>query len=182
MSDRSFSGFVTVEDQGPTGMVTLRADLRDPSVVEALGAAGVEVPARGMLTKSGDVSTLWMSPDELMILSPHGAAAGHVAALNTALGIKHGLVVNVSDARSVFRLTGSGSAIREVLAKLSPADLRASALRVGQVRRSRVAQVPAAFWFASEEEAHLICFRSVGDYVFGLFRTAAETGSEVNYF
>ena len=73
-------------------------------------------------------------------------------------------------------------AIREVLAKLSPADMRISALPVGRVRRTRLAQVPAAFWFTDDSEAVVICFRSVADYVFGLLSTAAQPGSEVGHF
>lgn len=184
MSDRSFSGFVTVEDQGLTGMITLRADLSDAGVAQALSSAGVEVPAQGMATggEFAGVGTLWMSPDELMVLCAHEAADGKAAELSAALGGRHGLVLNVSDARCVFRLTGPGASIREVLAKLSPADLRAAAMPTGRVRRTRLAQVPAAFWFTSEDEALLICFRSVSDYVFGLLKNAAAPGSEVGHF
>ena len=94
----------------------------------------------------------------------------------------HHLAVNVSDARSAMRVTGEGARIRECLAKLTPADLRTSALPVGQVRRTRLAQVAAAFWFASDGEAFVICFRSVADYVFGLVSEAAAPGAEVGYF
>lgn len=184
MSDRSFVGYVTVEDQGLTGMITLRADLAETSVTLALTGARIEVPEQGMVTggESVGVSTLWMSSDELMVLCAHEAADGKAADLTAALGDRHGLVLNVSDARTVFRLTGQGALIREVLAKLSPADLRATAMPVRRVRRSRLAQVPAAFWFTGEDAALLICFRSVSDYVFRLLKNAAAPGSEVGHF
>lgn len=176
MSDRSYSGIVQIEDAGPTGMVTLRTDLA--AAAPALKGAGVTVPDR---RRKGD-GTLWMSPDELLFLCPRDAAADRVAALTGALKGTHHLAVDVSDARVMFRITGQGSAIRETLAKLSPADLRASALPVGEVRRTRLAQVAAAFWFEGEDEARLICFRSVADYVFGLLTHAARPGSEVGHF
>ena len=88
----------------------------------------------------------------------------------------------MSDARAVFTLEGEGAAIRNVLAKLTPADLRPASLPVGEVRRTRFAQVPAAFWLAEEGRAELVCFRSVAIYVFGLLKNAAEPGSEVGYF
>lgn len=176
MSDRSYAGIVEIEDAGPTGMVTLRTDLA--AATTALKGAGVTVPDQ----RRARDGTLWMSPDELLILCPRDGAADKVAALTGALKDAHHLAVDVSDARVMFRITGQGSAIRETLAKLSPADLRASALPVGEVRRTRLAQVAAAFWFESEDEARLICFRSVAGYVFGLLTHAAQPGSEVGHF
>ena len=182
MSEREFPGFVTVEQQGTTGMVTVRADLGEAGVQQALASAGAEVPGQGEARSGNDISTLWMSPDELMVICPHDAADAQVSALAAALGATHSLVLNVSDARAVFKLTGDGRAIREALAKLSPADLRPASLPPGRVRRTRVAQVPAAFWFTDDNEALLLCFRSVADYVFGLLSNAAAPGSEVGHF
>lgn len=176
MSDRSFSGLVDIVDQGLTGMLTLRANL--PEATAALADAGVDMPGQGACRNG----VLWMSPDEVMILCDYDAAEARAAALVTALGDRHSLVVNVSDARAMFRITGNDSHIREVLAKLSPADLHKAAFPVGQVRRTRLAQVAAAFWFEAEGDARLICFRSVSDYVFGLLSNAAAEGSEVGFF
>lgn len=172
MSERRFSGLVEIEDMGPTGMVTLRADL------DAAAKAGIAVPER-RVSKDG---TLWMSPDELLILCDRDAAADKVAEVSGALKDAHHLAVDVSDARVMFRLTGEGPLLRETLAKLSPADLRAASLPVGEVRRTRLAQVAGAFWFEAEGEARLICFRSVADYVIGLLKHAAQPGSEVGHF
>ena len=178
MSDRSFTGQVNIEDMGPSGMITVRADLTDPAVAKALSLAQIEVPTQGGVKGNA----LWMSPDELMIFTAHGAAEAQTNALISAFGDTHSLVVNVSDARTAFRLTGEDARIREVLAKLSPADLRATSLPVGRVRRTRLAQVPAAFWYLVAGEANLICFRSVSDYVFNLLSNAAAEGSEVDIF
>ena len=172
MSDRRFAGIVTVEDMGPQGMVTLRTVLADAA------KAGIAVPEMRRIADG----VLWMSPDELLVLCTRDAAADRVRGLTDALKDTHHFAIDVSDARVMFRLTGEGAAIRETLAKLTPADLRPSALPVGEVRRTRLAQVAAAFWFETEGEARLICFRSVGDYVFGLLKHAAHPGSEVGHF
>ena len=140
------------------------------------------MPGQGAAIGALGAGTLWMSPDELLVLCDHGEAEAVTSDLSKALSDEHALAVNVSDARTVIRLSGNGPMIREVLAKLSPADLRASALPVGQVRRTRLAQVAAAFWFASEDEAYVVAFRSVGKYVFKLLSTVAEEGSAVGYF
>ena len=179
---RSFTGTVTVEDAGPVGMVTVRADLADETVRAALAAAGSDLPEAGGLTWSEDGGTLWMSPDEALILCAADDAAQKASALARALDGSHALVADVSQARIVIRLTGRDALVREVLAKLSPADLRVSALPVGRVRRTRLGQVAAAFWFPSEGEAMLICFRSVADYAFALLSNAAAPGSDVGHF
>ena len=176
------SGFVTIEDAGLAGMVLLRADLGDSDVCLALKGAGIDLPGAGELVGDLGNGALWMSPDELMILCAHDEAEATVATLTEALGGLHALVASVSDARAVFRLSGEGSAVREVLAKLSPADLRQDSLPPGRVRRTRLAQVPAAFWFVGDDEAVLICFRSVAGYVHDLLSKAATPGSEVGHF
>lgn len=176
------SGFVTINDAGLAGMILLRADLADADVVSALEGAGIELPGAGELAGELGNGALWMSPDELMILRAHDEAEATVATLREALGGLHALVANVSDARAVFRLSGEGPAVREVLAKLSPADLRPNSLPPGRVRRTRLAQVPAAFWFSGDDEAVLICFRSVAGYVLDLLSKVATPGSEVGHF
>lgn len=173
---------IRIEDAGSLGMITLRADLSAAGTSTALAFTGLEMPGAREMTGTPEKGVLWMSPDELMILTNHDAADGMVETLNEAFEGAHALAVNVSDARSVFRLTGEGGAIREVLAKLTPADMRAKTLAVGTLRRTRLAQVPAAFWFSNEDEALLICFRSVSDYVRDLLSKVAEPGSAVGYF
>jgi len=44
------------------------------------------------------------------------------------------------------------------------------------VRRTRFAQVPAAFWMQDDNSAEVVAFRSVAAYVFGLLKTAAAAG------
>ncbi len=176
------SGLITVRDAGPAGMVLLRADLGDDGAVPALKGAGLRLPGVGEIAGALGDGALWMSPDELMILCAHEEAEATVTALAEALDGLHALVVDVSDARAVFRLGGEDAAIREVLAKLSPADLRRNVLPPGRVRRTRLAQVPAAFWFADDGEAVLVCFRSVAGYVLDLLSNAARPGSGVGHF
>jgi sarcosine oxidase subunit gamma len=122
-----------------------------------------------------------MSPDEVLILCDHGAAPGVVRDLSAALAGRHHLVADVSDARATFVLTGEAGALRDVLAKLTPADMDARALPPGEMRRTRLAQVAGAVWFESQTEARVICFRSVAAYVFDLLAMSARTGGAVGY-
>lgn len=171
-----YRGLVKVAEGGLRGMVTLRADLAAPKVAEAVRAATM-APMPGVLGLSrgegGQVA--WMSPDELLLLVEHERAGAVAADLSQRLAGLHALALDVSDARAVFTLEGAH--VREVLAKLTPADV--FALEPGTVRRSRLAQVPGAFWLESEHEAEVLCFRSVAHYVFELLSTAAQPGSAV---
>ena len=113
---------------------------------------------------------------------PYENVDAALATLEEKLSGRHHLAVDVSDARAVFMLEGKGAAIRETLAKLTPADMRTAVLPVGEMRRTRLAQVPAAFWFEDEGTATVVCFRSVADYVFGILKASANLGGEVGYF
>ena len=176
LNGASFDGYVRVEEQGLVGMITLRGDLASKALAKAVkSATGSAMPGQGEIA-SGDKGRVgWMSPDELLLIVDHSAANDMVAALTKALAGEHALAVNVSDARTVFRITGA--AAREVVAKVSPADV--NALSSGQLRRTRIAQIPAAFHLIDEETAELVCFRSVGKYAFDLLKDAALPGGEV---
>ena len=97
--------------------------------------------------------------------------------MGEALGKTHHLVANVSDARAVFRIEGAD--VRQVMSKLAPVNVAEAAFPVGMFRRSRLAQAPAAFWLSDAETAHVICFRSQAEYVFGLLSRAGMKGADV---
>ncbi len=176
-----YEGFARVADAGPRGMITIRGDLASTEVKNAAtGVAGVDFPGRGEANCVGEKGILWMSPDEILVLCPYGEVAETLATVEATLAGKHHLAANVSDARALITVTGVDA--REAIAKLTPADVSPAAFRPGQVRRTRLAQVPAAFWMTGEESFDVICFRSVARYVFGILQAAAIPGSEVGYF
>ena len=176
-----FDGIAHVAETGLQGMITLRGDLSSPAVKKAVTAvAGTGVPKQREAAIDGTNGVAWMSPDELLLLCAYDQAPTMVATLEKALAGAHSLAVNVSDARAMFAV--SGPAAREVLAKLCPVDMSPDAFKPGMFRRTRMAQVPAAFWMDGEGTIRIVCFRSVAWYVFGLLKAAAQKGSEVAYF
>jgi sarcosine oxidase subunit gamma len=110
------------------------------------------------------------------LLVPYVDAAAIATRLAAALAGEHALVANVSDARALFRI--SGAKADQVLMKLCPVDF--ATLPEGEIRRSRAAQVAAAFWRSAPDELSLICFRSVAAYVMGLLAVSARSGSELD--
>ena len=67
-----------------------------------------------------------------------------------------------------FDLQGPGA--QGALAKLCPVDF--AALAPSEVRRTRMAQIPAAFW-RHGDGWRILCFRSVAGYAEALLRNAA---------
>lgn len=176
-----YAGYVKVEELGLSGMITIRGDLSNASFKTAVkGAMGVAVPSQRAIAFSGKTGLAWMSPDELLALVPYKDAEKTVAELSAKLKSKHHLVVNVSDARAMFQL--SGDKVREVMAKLTPVDMAPGAFEPGVIRRTRLAQVPAAFWMTDQRTMSVVCFRSVAQYMHDLLKDAAEPGGEVGLF
>ncbi|MDB4122665.1 sarcosine oxidase subunit gamma [Octadecabacter sp.] len=160
----------TVSRLPASGMITLRGDLSGSKIKKAVKAAcGQGIPVSGEILGDGARAVAWMSPDELLVMVPYGDVQAVIDAMNKALGGVHALVADVSDARGLFRVEG-GSA-HEVLARVCPVDLHAASFGVGQFRRTRLAQVAAAFW-RHDTGFDVVCFLSVADYVDGVLGNA----------
>lgn len=171
----SFDGFASVREIGPLGMITLRAKSGTPGLEAAVQAAtGCALPEQRRIVRQGAHAVGWMSPDELLVILPYAEVASALTATAQALQGQHHLAVDVSDARAVFRIEGEKA--DQVLRKLSPVDF--DRLEPNELRRSRAAQVAAAFW-AEDGGFTLVCFRSVAGYVMGLLSTSARPGSEL---
>ena len=178
---RHETGIAAISEIGPLGMITLRGDLDAPHIRNASTAvAGVDYPADRMCNCVGERGIAWMSPDELLVMCPYNDVAESLDKINKTIENHHTLAVNVSDARAVFQVKGPRA--REVMAKLAPVDLAPGQFTTGMFRRTRMAQVPAAFWMRDDETFQIICFRSVAQYMFDLLKVAAQPGSEVDHF
>ena len=175
------AGIAEISEVGPIGMITLRGDLSAKALQKAaVAAGGVNVPDRRGIMIEGARGMAWMSPDELLILCHYDEVHARLADLQEATAKLHALAVNVSDARAVFEVSGTHA--REVMAKLAPVDLAPGQFAPGAIRRTRLAQVPAAFWMTDDQTFRIVCFRSVAQYVFDLLKVAAQPGSEVGVF
>lgn len=171
-------GIAQVREMGLQGMVSLRGDLANAALRGAVQAAtGHDIPTQRQVLGGLGGGVAWMSPDELMLFCDH-AKAGELAALLTkALSDEHHLAVNVSDARAVFEVAGATA--RDVLAKVAPVDLAPGQFEPGDIRRTRLAQIPAALWMADAERFHIVCFRSVAQYACDVLSLSAAPGSAV---
>lgn len=174
LGGQSFAGFATIREIGPLGMITLRCKLDEKPLATTLKKLGFSIPDARRMIASKDRSTGWMSHDELLLIMPYAEVGATMDALATGLAKTHHLAADVSDARAVFRIEGEKA--DQVLAKLCPVDL--ATLAPNELRRTRAAQVAAAFW-ADEGGYTLVSFRSVAGYVMGILRHSAAQGAEI---
>ena len=174
LNGRVTQGAVTVRDCGVQGMITLRADLGAARVKALCKAiAGQAIPDNGRIVLDGATGLAWMSPDEVLLMVPYPDVAATLGKIDKALTGLHYLAVDVSDARALIAVEGAFAA--EVMAKLAPVDLHPDSFAVGQMRRSRMGQVAAAFW-RTDAGFQVICFRSVAEYMFNQLSIAAKAG------
>lgn len=175
------AGLVEVRETGLGGMITLRGDFASSTFQAAVkSVTGAEVPAIRKIAMGEQGAVAWMSPDELLLLVDYAEADAVVAKLDEALAGEHFMATNVSDARACFSV--SGDAAREVMGKLAPVDFSAEKFGAGDFRRSRLAQVAAAFWMDEAGAFHIVCFRSVGQYMFDLLKVASHPQSAVGVY
>lgn len=175
------AGIAVISEVAPLGMITIRGDLEAPylrKVTKKL--TGVERPERGQCRFAGNAGAAWMSPDELLLFCPHAQVPEVLARLHAAFEDTHTTAIDVSGARAAFRVEGPHA--REVLAKLAPVDLATDQFTPGMFRRTRMGQVPAAFWLRDDGAFEVICFRSVAQYMFDQLCVAAQPGSAVGHF
>ncbi|SFI30815.1 sarcosine oxidase subunit gamma [Jannaschia pohangensis] len=154
-----------------TGMIGLRGDLSSlGKVVKAV--TGCALPDQRMCTSADGHTLLWMSRDELLLTCNAEAAEAIASDLRSRLSGVFATVANISSARQVFELKGQG--VESLLANVMPVDF--ARLDASEVRRTRMAQVPAAIW-RHDGGWRLMCFRSVADYADGLLRAARPVGA-----
>lgn len=178
---QEYEGIALIRAEAPCGMITLRGKADAAAALAKAGdRLGIDMPAPLSVTQKGDNALLWMSPDELLAICPASKLSGHLKALVKACKGHHALAVDVSDAR--VRFSVSGPHAREVLAKLVPIDMSHEGFTPGMVRRTKLGQVAAALWPDEAGAIQIVCFRSVGRYVFDALKVAAQPGSEVFLF
>lgn len=164
----------TITPVNGMGMVLIRARL-DRSGAAVAAGAGLALPAQGRWTAAGARWLGWMSPDELLLMLPHAEVPEAAAALSGALEGHHALVLDVSDMRCVYDITGRKPG--QVIAKLCPVDLRA--LPADGVRRTRAAQIACALW-RQGTGYRIVAFRAVADYLRDILTLAAAPGSDLD--
>jgi sarcosine oxidase, subunit gamma len=124
---------------------------------------------------AGPRATLWLGPDEYLLLDLAADASGAeatAAALEQAMrGLPHALV-DVSHRQ--FAIEVSGSRAEDILSAGCPLDLDAGAFPIGMCTRTVFAKADIVLWRTRADAFHLEIWRSFAGYVGGLLREIAR--------
>ncbi|WP_375691474.1 sarcosine oxidase subunit gamma [Pseudooceanicola sp. LIPI14-2-Ac024] len=112
-------------------------------------ACGLSLPGPGRMGVAGAVAVMWFGRNRWLVIGAEGL--GEVA--------RYAAVTDQSDAWVSVSVGGAAGA--EVMARLVPVDLRASAFPVGSVVRTEVYHMQAAIARTGAEELRVLCFRSM---------------------
>jgi sarcosine oxidase subunit gamma len=122
----------------------------------------------------GERATLWLGPDEYLLLGPASDAVSGIAAdLERALkGVAHALV-DVSHRQFALEVKGPHAAT--ILSGGCPLDLHIDQFPVGMCTRTVFAKADVVLWRTAPDVFHVEVWRSFAGYVIGLLQ---EIGRE----
>ncbi|MQA08204.1 MAG: sarcosine oxidase subunit gamma [Pseudonocardiaceae bacterium] len=161
----------TLAEEPPCTQLNLRVRPGSPPLDRVERALGVALPSRPNTvceSVDGRYATLWLGPDEWLVVAPDGTAEPVCNALNTALNTAldggPGSVVDVSANRAVLRL--SGPAARDVLETGCSVDLHPRAFGPGDCVQTMLARAQVVLWQRDDLPAYWILVRSsFADYL-----------------
>ena len=152
-----------------TALLPYRGKAADLSA--ALHAAhGMGLPGPNSLTRAGPAACLWTGLDQAMLI---GAEPAETLSA-------HAAVVDQSDGWTVATLTGAAGV--DVLARLTPVDLRPAVFPEGAAIRTQVGHMTASVARLSGDTVQIMVFRSMAGTLWHDLKTAmsgvaARTGA-----
>jgi sarcosine oxidase, subunit gamma len=180
----SQSLLIDMRERVDVGMIDLRGKVDDKTFMKNVTAVlGVELPiAPRTCSKKGEITVLWLSIDQWLITLPLKSRDALLLKLTKKLGRNLSLVCDVSDARTIIRLTGDLS--REVLIKGCSFDATMPEFAPGTVRRLLFAEVAALCHFVdgNPDIVDLYVFRSYANYVWEWLLQTAHGDTQLGLF
>ncbi len=173
---------VSLHETAGHGMIDLRGLASDAAFMAAASAAlGLALPLKPRTSAAaGDITALWLSVDQWLILCPRTKTAQILAGLRSALRGIHSLAVDVSDMRAVIRLEGEGC--REILMKGTSLDLLSGEIAPGFCKRMRFAEIAALLHVVDDNVFDVYVFRSYARYAWDFLCATATEKSRVKLF
>jgi sarcosine oxidase subunit gamma len=123
---------------------------------------------------------LWLGPDEWLVVTAPGTESALATELETAMGRRHGAVVDVGEGRSIMTIAGKQA--RRVLAKGCSLDLHPRVFGPGDCAQSRLAQATIILHQTADAPAYDIYVgRSFAEYLWAwITDAAAEYGYRID--
>ncbi len=148
-----------------TGVMTSLAPYKNTDT--AFGAAlkvthGMAAPAPNRATGKEGARAIWFGQRMVLLMGPK-ADAGLA---------KHAALVDQSDAWAVVRLEGPGA--RDVLARLTPIDLREAVFKRGHTARTELQHMMASITRIGADSYQIMVFRAFAETLVHDLKTAME--------
>lgn len=143
------------------GKIDLRGDPGERAFMTAVGRVlDLLLPTEpcGSASK-GQITVLWLAPDEWLLTCPAGDAPLFMRSLGEALGDVHAAVTDLTDGQVAFRVAGPSA--RDLLAKGCPLDLHPRAFEPASCARTVLAKTAVLIHLLDEDRA--------GDPAFDVF-------------
>ena len=157
------------------GQLSLRGGSANDKFVEGIqGVLGVGVPLDpNTAVVAGNITVLWLGPDEWLVVTPDGQEAEIVERINDALTGQHFAVCDVSDSRAIIGLTGVHA--RDVLMKGCSLDLHPRVFEAGDCAQSSLARCHMLLHQIDEIPTYdIYVHRSFSDYAWRWLEDAAH--------
>ncbi len=144
-------GGVTLSEEVPEAIAALMPYAGQTKALSAAlkEAHGLALPGPNRMTKSDSHRATWSGLDQAFLIGPPPASE-----LAT-----HSAVVDQSDAWVVLTLEGKG--VEDVLARLTPIDLRGGSFKRGHAARSLLGHMNAVFARDAVDRITIMVFRSM---------------------
>ena len=121
---------------------------------------------------AGDSATLWLGPDEWLVMAPDNLAPRLIAAASANLGDIPVSLVDVSHRSAGIEI--SGPRADDVLNAFATLDLHPSAFPLGMCNRTLLGKAEIVLWRISATSFRIEVFRSFVPYVWLLLREASR--------
>lgn len=161
-ASRFTNGSITLEELPLLGMIRLQGPAGDAEFLDEVEQAVIPIPAYGKISTNADMSCLWLTPKEWLIVTPAGGEDDVLTALAPVLQERVALATMITDSRLALEISGSCAA--ELLSKGCALDLHRSKFEVGHAAITRFAKTVAMIARLQHDRYQLYVDRSHARY------------------
>jgi sarcosine oxidase subunit gamma len=166
---------VTVGEIPHRAIINIRGDAASAVFIAAVKTAtGVDLPiVANSVLSAGDLSILWLGPDEWWLVGPDQKRTELVDRLRRAFAGQHAAVTDVSESRTTISITGP--AAREVLARGISLDLHPRVFGPGQCAQTGMSKANVLLHQTDDRPSYEIyILKSFADYLWRWIGLVAE--------
>jgi sarcosine oxidase subunit gamma len=154
----SASAAISVRDNISVTHIAARRGMQSAVEAQALATFGVGLPSTPLVVETVRMTIVWAGPDQWLIVQPEAEGVDQSAELAMAFkGLAS--VVDVSDSRAVFRV--SGAAATDALSRGMPIDLDWRVFKPGDAAITHADHLGVIVWRTADGQAYdLACART----------------------